>query len=386
MTDRWMMLALLFTVRLSMAFQFQSIGAVAPTIMSGYSASIADIGLLISLYLSPGLVFALPGGEIGRRFGDRPVVMFGLALMLAGGLLMAFGATWSAQLAGRLIAGIGGVLINVLMSKMVTDWFAGREIASAMAIFINSWPIGIALALVVLPSVATAYGVIGVHLLAAGLALTGLALMCRYRSPPGLAARSGSAAWPSGQALAMVVVAGCIWGFYNGALAMVFGFGTTMLTERGWSLAAAGSATSLVLWLVGLSVPLGGFFADRFDRHVAVMLGGFGLFAAALVLATRTDHVVAAFALLGLASGLPAGPIMSLPAKVLRENTRAAGMGIYFALFYLVVIAAPIAAGALAALTRNSSVAFDFGAAMLTMCFLLFAVYRRLAAPNQFAS
>jgi MFS family permease len=67
--------------------------------------------------------------------------------MVVGGLVMAFGVGWPAQLSGRLLAGFGGVLLNVLMSKMVTDWFAGREIATAMAIYVNSWPFGIAIAL-----------------------------------------------------------------------------------------------------------------------------------------------------------------------------------------------------------------------------------------------
>ena len=38
--------------------------------------------------------------------------------------------------AGRGVAGIGGVLLKLLMSKMVTNRSAGREIATAMAIFI----------------------------------------------------------------------------------------------------------------------------------------------------------------------------------------------------------------------------------------------------------
>ena len=56
------------------------------------------------------------------------------------------------------MAGIGGVLLNVLMSKVVTDHFAGREIATAMGIFINSWPVGIAAALLILPIFAGAGG------------------------------------------------------------------------------------------------------------------------------------------------------------------------------------------------------------------------------------
>ena len=70
MMQRWNVLMLLFIVRLSMAFQFQSVASISPTIMKDNGVGLSDIGLLISLYLAPGLAFALPGGEIGRRFGD----------------------------------------------------------------------------------------------------------------------------------------------------------------------------------------------------------------------------------------------------------------------------------------------------------------------------
>ena len=148
MTSRWQALALLFSVRMAMAFQFQAIAALSPLIMRDFNTDIADIGLLIGLYLSPGIVLAFPGGAIGKRFGDKPAVLFGLVLMICGGTFVALSSDWSVQIGGRLVAGIGGVILNVLMSKMVTDWFAGREIATAMGIFVNSWPVGIALALV----------------------------------------------------------------------------------------------------------------------------------------------------------------------------------------------------------------------------------------------
>ena len=62
--QRWNVLALLFTVRLSMAFQFQSVASMSPALMKAYGVDLSDIGLLIGLYLAPGLVFALPGGEM----------------------------------------------------------------------------------------------------------------------------------------------------------------------------------------------------------------------------------------------------------------------------------------------------------------------------------
>jgi MFS family permease len=383
MDNRWAVLALLFAVRLGMAFQFQSVASVSPLVMREFGVDLGNIGILIGLYLAPGLVFALPGGEIGRRFGDKSVVLLGLALMVAGGLVMMLAPTWNGQLAGRLVAGVGGVLLNVLMSKMVTDWFAGKELATAMAIFVNSWPVGIALALVALPPIVTWGGLAGVHLACVVFATGGLVLLwAMYKPANGAPGTSGSSTWPTGRALQAVIAAGIIWGLFNAALGMIFGFGTAMLAEQGWSLAAAGSAISLVLWLVGLSVPLGGVLADRTGRPNLVMLGGFALFAVALVIAARTQFVIPAFVVLGLVSGLSAGPIMSLPARVLDARSRAAGMGLYFTMFYLLTVAGPIAAGKLATVAGTSAVAFDIGAAMLAACFPCFWAFERLRAQH----
>lgn len=389
MTRRWNVLILLFVVRLSMAFQFQSVASMSPALMKQYGVGLGDIGFLISLYLAPGLAFALPGGEIGRRFGDKRVVLFGLILMIAGGLAMAFAPTWGWQIAGRVVAGIGGVLLNVLMSKMVTDWFAGKEIATAMAIFVNSWPAGIALCLFVLPALAAAQGITSALLLTMAFCVLGFVLLAAlYRPPaqtgPGATAAPAApvapASWPHRSVIRAVVAAGFIWGLFNAAVGMVFGFGITMLVERGWSLAAAGSVTSLVLWLVSASVPIGGFLADRTGKPIAIMLAGFALFAIALLTANRTDTVIPAFVALGLVGGLSAGPIMSLPARILTPQWRAVGMGIYFTLFYLFVVSAPIVAGILSSRAGTAAVAFDFGAFMLAMCFPAYWIFNRLAA------
>src|SRR6266851_9296356 len=168
MRNRWGILAVLFTVRATMAFQFQSVAAVAPLLGNTYGVSIADIGILIGLYFAPGIVLALPGGAIGQKFGDKATVLGALLLMLAGSVAMASATSWNIQIAGRLVAGAGGVILSVQMTKMLTDWFAGHEIATAMAIFVNSWPTGIAFSLVVLPFIGTTYGLGAVHLAVAG--------------------------------------------------------------------------------------------------------------------------------------------------------------------------------------------------------------------------
>jgi MFS family permease len=97
---------------------------------------------------------------------------------------MAFSSSWSGQISGRLVAGVGSVLMGVLMTKMVADWFAGKELSTAMAIFVNSWPIGIAISLLALPPIGVAHGASAANLAVAALVTVGAALhaLC-YHSP-----------------------------------------------------------------------------------------------------------------------------------------------------------------------------------------------------------
>ena len=87
--NRWVMLAVLTTARLALGFQFQSVGSTAPFLVADLGIDYTKVGFLIDLYLLPGVVVALPGGILGRRFGDKRVTATGLLLMSAGGILVA---------------------------------------------------------------------------------------------------------------------------------------------------------------------------------------------------------------------------------------------------------------------------------------------------------
>jgi len=369
--NRWGVLAVLFVVRLTMAFQFQSVAAVAPLLSGKFGVSLADIGLLIGLYFTPGIALSLPGGAIGQKFGDKRTALIALVLMLVGSLAMALTDLWSLQIAGRLVAGAGGVLLNVQLTKMITDWFAGKEMATAMAIFVNSWPAGVALSLLSLPLIGTAYGLAAVHLFVAALITIGAVMAAFYRAPQSAIASVASSARLSVQVMMAVVVAGLIWGLFNLGFAMIFSFGPTMLVERGYTIAQSGSVISIVLWLAVFSIPLGGFVADRLKRPQFVLVAGSLLFALLMLLLAHSGVVIPLVVALGLISGQPAGPMMSLPARVLEPATRALGMGIFYTLYYAAMTVGPIVAGAAAKWTGSAAAAFDFGAAVVLACPLL---------------
>jgi len=379
--NRWTILAVLFTVRLAMAFQFQSVAAVAPLLGSAFGVGLGDIGILIGLYFTPGIVLALPGGAIGQKFGDKQTVLLALLLMLLGSLMMALSASWTMQIAGRLVSGGGGVLLNVQMTKMVTDWFAGREIATAMGIFVNSWPAGVAIALLTLPSIGTAYGIAAVYLAVAALSGLGFVLLAAgYRSPPNSTVNVASSERLDRHSAMAVILAGLIWGLFNVGFAMAFSFGPSMLVERGWSIAAAGSTISILLWLTTISVPSGGYLADRTGRPELLLVGGAILSAMLMIALPRSGAVIPIVIALGLISGLPAGPIMSLPARALAPATRAIGMGIFYAVYYTVMMLGPAIGGACAKWTGSAAAAFDFGAAAVLVCPLLLWGFRRIPA------
>ncbi len=384
MHNRWGILAVLFVVRATMAFQFQSVAAVAPLLGSEFGASLADIGVLIGLYFAPGVALALPGGAIGQKFGDKTAVLGALLSMLIGSLAMATAPSWSLQITGRLVAGAGGVVLSVQLAKMLTDWFAGREIATAMAIFVNSWPAGIAISLLTLPMIGTRWGLSAVYLAVAAFIICGIALIALlYRSPPEAAAVSTSTSGLDRRTVLAVIVAGLIWGLFNIGFAVVFSFGPSMLVERGWSIAAAGSAISIVLWVAVFSVPFGGYLADRTGRPQTILVTAALVSAGLMILLPRTDAVILTVAALGLISGQPAGPIMSLPAKVLQPATRAIGMGLFFTMFYGAMMLGPIVAGALSKWSGNTAAAFDFGAAAILLCTMLLWVFNRIVAVRQ---
>lgn len=382
MDNRWIILAVLFVVRLTMGFQFQSVAAVAPLLGRDFGFGLADIGILIGLYFAPGVAFSLPGGALGKRFGDKAIALTGLVLMLVGGLVMAFSPFWTGQVAGRLISGAGGVIMNVQMTKMVTDWFAGREIATALAIFVNSWPAGVAVALLTLPLIGTSYGIGPVFFAVAALIGCGIVLLLTlYRPPPHTSGATTSAERLDRNTVIAVVVAGIIWGFYNVGFATIFSFGPSMLVERGWSITAAGSVVSIVLWLAVFSVPFGGVLADRTRRPYLVLVAGCVAFALLMVMLPRSGAATLLTVIaLGLICGQPAGPILSLPARVLQPATRAVGMGIFYTVYYAAMMLGPVIGGACAKWTGSAGAALDFGAVTVLACPIMLWGFNRIPA------
>ncbi len=214
--NRWGILAVLFAVRATIAFQFQSVAAVAPLLGSEFGATLADIGVLIGLYFAPGVALALPGGAIGQRFGDKTTVLGGLLLMLAGSLMMASATSWNIQNAGRLVAGAGGV----------KRLFNRRHTRPRFSNHGCPW--------IQKPSEKATVMLGAVHLAVAGSIGCGIVLLATLYRPP--ADSTGTSVTTTlrldRNAAIAVIAAGLIWGMFNVGFAMIVSFGPSMLVDR----------------------------------------------------------------------------------------------------------------------------------------------------------
>lgn len=341
----WIILAALFIARLSLGYQFQLVASATPQLQSTFGYSYTEIGTLIGLYMLPGFVLALPASWLGARFGERRLVAIGLAMMVVGTLWSAFAPDSWHMTGGRLVSGFGAILMNVLMTKLVVDWFASGRLVLAMAIFVNSWPVGVGLALLIQAPLAATWGWSAAFL--SGSALAGLGLivfLALHRDAPG-ATSAGQAAWPTSAQWPGLALVSLNWSLFNIAFAAVFSFGPLLLLGRGADPVDAASLVSLVVWISAIAIPLAAAAVQRIDLgRLSAPVAGLA-YALAIAWFAWGDASLAVFAALAVMGSVPPGAIMALLPRFLSSRTRTLGTGVFYAIYYVGMAVGPAIAG-----------------------------------------
>ncbi|MCJ2115059.1 MFS transporter [Methylobacterium sp. J-001] len=374
------MLTVLFIARTAIAYQFESIAAGSFSLTEGTELGFAQLGLLIGCHMLPGIVLALPGGLLAQRFGSKPIVLIGLGLMIIGALTMVTVAV-PMLFAGRIISGAGGVLLNVVLTRMVTDWFAGRDAVLAFSIFVASWPLGIALGLVTLPATGIVYGWSGIAIVSALPSLLALVLVyVFYRDPLQLVdIRSAATVGLRVRDYALATSAGAVWGLYNVSLVIFVSAAPDLFLANGYTLANAGFITSVLGWVLVVVLPAGGWIAQRVARPVAFTVASLMFVAGAAVAMALGPQTIVALVILAVIFGLPAGLLLALPGELLSAESRAGGMGMFYLSFYVSMTALPAVAGLIRNATHTVAGPVLFGACMA----LLAALGMLLLAPHR---
>jgi MFS family permease len=357
MTSSWRCLAALTLARAAMGFQFQSIAAVAPLLGAELGLDKTQLGWVIGLYLLPGVAFALPGGLLGRRFGDTRLVLVGLALMGIGGAWLALAGSFAMANAARFTGGIGAVILNVLMTKMVTDLFAGRDRLLAMSVLINAWPIGIGLALAVVGPLGELAGWRWGVAASALFAAMGLAVVATFYRPPPASAGAAAAPAAAGGGIglgiltraewSLLAIGSLPWLFYNAAYQIVLSFLPSFLVGNGFGIARAGWLVAVNTVMFVVSVQVGGLLLQRTAHPERLCHATIVAWCATLLFIAAGSAPLPWLVLGGLVGGIPAAALVSTAGEFLRAESRAAGMGVFYTVYYLGCAVLPALAGAL---------------------------------------
>jgi predicted MFS family arabinose efflux permease len=387
--SRWAVLAALSLTRLSFGYQFESMAALAPAIATDLGLGPAQAGTLIGLYWAPGVLIALPGGWLGQRFGEKRMVLAAALLTVLGGVLCALGESYAGLALGRLVAGLGGIVMNVLAVKMVADWFLGREIGFAMGTLFGSFPLGIGLGLALQAPLAAAVGWPAVMLSTAALGMgvvAAVALVYRPPAGPGRAQDAPQRGLLGRREMALMTVAGLGLALYNGSFLVYVSYAPALLLAHGVDLAATGAILAAASVVSTFFVPLGGHLADRTRRPWTVLFWATAAFCACVLVlpataATGSPAGIAAVALaIGALGAVPVSPMVALPSQAVPERSRAVALGLFYTWFYLGAALCPALGGWLYERigTPAAPIYFDAGLGVVTIA--LYALFARMTA------
>jgi len=377
---RWRILALLFAARVGLGFQFQTMGATGGELSGAFDLDNAQIGLMIGLFMAPGLFLAVPAGFSGRFASDRVLAALGLGALALGGAVSSMADGPNTIGLGRTLSGAGFLFATLYFTKMVADWFEGREIATAMSILVMSWPFGIAMGQVGHTWLAELYGWrIPFAVASVYCVLAGLAVLTLYRAPNDLPlVATGRSKGLLPREWGLVLCAGIAWGVFNAGYVVYLTFGPRMLEAQGMATLAAASVISVGSWLMILSGTACGQIADRIGRRETILTVCMAGAVLALVLLSLPGAGLAASLLFGLIGMAPAGVIIALAGQAVASERRAFGMGVFFTVFYAIMTASPPLAGWIFDRTGAPDGAILFGAALFALVLPVAVLFRML--------
>ena len=373
------LLAVLTMARVAYGVQFQSVGAVGPAMVADIGLAYASLGTLVGAYSTLGLVLSLPAGWLLARLGDRRVVLAGLSLMVAGGLLLAAAPNFGAALAGRLVSGTGAMLLIVALPTMVAGRFTGTALPVAMGTLLAGYPLGIGLGFIALPLVGSWR--------AAMAATAALALAALIAAAAVLARPSGGAVGPRrgfrlpAREMAAAIAAGLVWGCPNAGFAVLLGFAPVFFVGQGMSPADAAALVSLVAFATVPTGPFGGWLLGRLPRPLLGIAGGIAFTSIALALLAQGIAPLVLLVAAGVALGTIAGPVVALPAAVLAPEHRAVGMGLFWLFFFIPMTLLPPVAGLARDLTDDAAAPLSAAAAFTALALVALAAYAGACRP-----
>jgi MFS family permease len=276
--------------------------------------------------------------------------------MLIGAVTFATAPNFALLFLGRLLFGVGGLVVNLLLARLLTEAFAGRELALAMGVFMATYPASMIAVYSLHPVLIDLVGWRNELLILAGLVALAIPLFIvavgRDESP---SSRREQTRISFRVPLPLAALA-LTWMLFFAVHSSVLTF------APGWagSGATALLIVTIVMWVAMIGSPLVGILIDRTSRPTRWVVAGLAvqgitLIGAAVGILAPTPAMFG----IGLAAALVPTAIYALPGLLVSPERVGFAFGFITTFSNLGTITGPAAVGAL--LDGNASWALVWG-------------------------
>jgi sugar phosphate permease len=318
---------------------FTGLALFLPLIREDMQLSFTQGGVLSAAATFSYALGQMPAGYFADRFGAKRLFFVGLlgwaVMSFAFGLIHSF---WLA-VANQLVAGAFRALLFAPGLSLLAASYGPERRATAMSFFwVGCFCGNIVLALLG-PLLATQLGWRGAYMFFAALGV--VAVFGYFLSPPQAAPPGAAQRFAVAEAL-QLLRHGILWvcaaiQFVRFAVATAFNFWlpSLLVSDRGFSLQAAGLAIAMGSALTALGNPLGGYVSDRMRNPSLVIGGSLAVLACTSALLVLVDSIAMVWVVIAVNSlfvGFYFGPLFQVPLEAL--GARSAGTAIGFGNFF----------------------------------------------------
>lgn len=369
-----------------------------PWLKDAFAVSYAQLGFLLTVFFVVSCVVQALSGFVVDRFGPRPILFAGLALLGLASFGYALASSYTMLVACAALAGVGNGVFHPVDYTLINRKVAKARLGHAYSVHGITGSLGWAIAPALLVPIALASSWRVALAVAGALAFVVLALLWLRRAPlalepapPAATAAPGAAGEGTFDFLRIPAVWMCFGFFllYAIALSVVQSFApeaARQLHAVPLHLAAICLSTYMVCSAAGMVA--GGFLATDPARCERIVGAGFGVAAAiALTLGFATLPALAVpvlFGAMGLASGI-AGPSRDLLVKRSSpEHATGRVYGVVYSGLDIGQALAPLLFGTLMDLGQHTSVWLGLATVqgvLIVSAFNVGRVRRTAAAP-----
>lgn len=147
----WWVVVLVVTAGIAASLQIGKAAIAIPLLQVETGRDLAVLGWVSSIFAVLGLFGGVPVGALATRFGDRRILLLGLAMLALGSTLGAATSGLGLLLACRVVEGSGFLMVSVSGPALLRRCVGARDREIAMALWSCFMPAGMALAMLLGP-------------------------------------------------------------------------------------------------------------------------------------------------------------------------------------------------------------------------------------------